>query len=63
MHTNTDRSRHPVERMAEDMRNIAAASGGVTAEDLEQIGWKKGDIARFGDDAKRRAQRLSATKH
>lgn len=47
-------------RMAADMRELAAALGGVTADDLAGLGWQFGQIAAHGARARRRAEARAA---
>lgn len=56
-----DTQSHPVVRMADDLRDIEAIAGGVTADDLLGRGWSAEDVAKYAADARRRARRLSHT--
>jgi hypothetical protein len=48
-----------VQRMAEDMRTSGDREGGITAEDLERLGFTPTQIKLHAADARSLAQRLS----
>ena len=50
-----------IDRMAEDLRDTAAANGSaVTENDLEQLGWTPQQITHHGREATRRAYARAA---
>ena len=48
-----------VKRMADDMRQAAHREGGVTADDLESLGWSRGQVKTYAADARALAQALA----
>lgn len=48
-----------VKRMADDMRQAGHREGGLTAEDLEAMGWTAGQVKTHAADARVMAQRLA----
>lgn len=52
--------RSAVEQMVHDIRDLAANAGGVTADDLINLGWPRAAVDRHGTAARERAATLSA---
>lgn len=48
-----------VHRMADDMRQAAAAAGGITEDDLVALGFTRSQVKTLGADARMLAQQLS----
>ncbi|WP_316172454.1 hypothetical protein [Bradyrhizobium sp. SZCCHNRI2049] len=48
-----------VRRMADDMRQVAAAAGGITEDDLVALGFTRAQVRTLADDARTLAQQLS----
>ncbi|WP_316224685.1 MULTISPECIES: hypothetical protein [unclassified Bradyrhizobium] len=53
------KGREAIEQMADDMRVIVTRTGGVTAEDLTLIGWKRDQVETLNGRARDLAIQLS----